>query len=173
MLLWLKESWGIWMEDKLLKKYRFLAHTMFVFSIMVLSILIPGSVMGETAKSYSSFFALAPQGISYASLWQMLGASTAISFLETVIFESRLFERMMTLYKTILMVALIIVVIIIFVVLFGWFPLDMPSAWISFIASFLVCFGVSTLVMVTKTKRESKEFERLLGEYKEKREGDQ
>lgn len=157
------------MEDKLLRRYRFLVQVAIIFAIMVLAILIPGSFMDESPREYSSFFSLAPNGISYQSLWQMLGASVAITTLQTIIFDSKLFKNLMTLYKTIIMLASTILIIIVFVIAFDWFPIDMPSAWFSFIGMFVVCFVVSTLVMVSKTKRESQTYDRLLNEYKERR----
>lgn len=158
------------MEDKLLKKYRLVTQVMIIFSIMVLSILIPGSFMQKSAWEYSTFFALAPDGISFASLWQMFAAAFGITLIQNIIFETKVFQKMMTLYKTILMLACILILIIAFVVLFGWFPVDMPMGWISFISTFALCFVISTVVMVTKTRRESQTYDRLLNEYKEKRE---
>ena len=158
------------MEDKLLKKYRFVTQFMLIFSIMVLSILIPGSFMEKSAKEYSTFFAMAPHGISFASLWQMLAAAFGVTLIQNIIFETKVFQKMMTLYKTILMLACILILIIIFVLLFGWFPVDMAMGWISFIATFALCFIVSAAVMVTKTRRESQTYDRLLTEYKEKKE---
>lgn len=158
------------MEDKLLKKYRFVTQVMIIFSIMVISVMVPGCFLDETAREYSTFYALAPDGVSFASLWQMLGASFGITLIQNIIFETRRFQKMMMLYKTILLLACILVLIITFVFLFRWFPIDMPMGWISFISTFALCFLISTVVMVSKTRRESQTYDRLLNEYKEKKE---
>ena len=158
------------MEDKLLKKYRFATQVMIIFSIMVISVMIPGCFLDKTAREYSSFFSLAPDGVSFASLWQMFCAAFGITFIQSVIFETRRFQKMMTLYKTILMLACILVLIIIFIFLFEWFPITMAMGWISFISTFALCFIISTVIMVTKTRRESQTYDRLLNEYKEKKE---
>ncbi|WP_395019007.1 hypothetical protein [Robinsoniella peoriensis] len=83
--------------------------------------------------------------------------------------SAKIFQNVMMLWRTVIMVVLSVLVILIFVICFGWFPLDFWPAWVGFFISFGLCFLGSTILMVIKTKLEQKKYDRLLKVYKEKK----
>lgn len=159
------------MEDCVLKMIHFLNRVVVCFTILVLSVLLPGGFVEEADREYSSFFSLCSNGISYTTLWQMMAAAFVTMGFQWLICESKLLSRLLDVYKTIIVIIGEFVIAVAFVLLFDWFHVDMLAAWGSFLVLFFLCTVVSSIIMVTKTKRESKLYGERLAEYKKKREG--
>lgn len=159
------------MEDCVLKLFRFLNRVVICFTILVLSVLLPGCFVEEADRAYSSFFSQCSNGISYTTLWQMMGAAFVTMGFQWLICESKLLSRVLDVYKTIIVIVGEFVIAVAFVLLFDWFPVRMLTAWGIFIVLFFLCTVISSIVMVSKTSRESKLYEERLAEYKKRREG--
>ncbi|WP_394922564.1 hypothetical protein [uncultured Robinsoniella sp.] len=157
------------MSDKILSKYKFAARVMIIFSVEILFIAIIGSLFGDDAMEISNLYQLGGKGIANITVLQLFLCSIAVNLVQSFSMNSKLFENVMMLWRTVIMVVLIVLVILIFVICFRWFPLDFWPAWIGFFTSFGICFIISTILMVIKTKLEEKKYDRLLKNYKERK----
>lgn len=157
------------MKDKVLVLYKIISQILIIFSVTLLFIAFIGVVVGEYAKEYSSMFSLGNKGISFDIIFQILLSSIVVSLINQVFYSNKLLKNMMTLWKRVLMIISIIAAIVVFIICFKWFPINLVEAWIGFFVSFGGFFMVSTVIMITKTKREAKKYEELLENYKKKR----
>lgn len=146
--------------------FKIISQAAIIFSFMILFIIIIGNVFGDSVKEFSTMFQLGSSGVASSTVLQVVVSSLIISCLKAFLFSEKYFGNMMVLWRSVILILSIFIMIICFVIIFGWFPMDNVSAWISFILSFGVCTGVSTIIMVIKTKSESEKYDRLLTDYK-------
>lgn len=154
------------MEKNILSKYSYLGQILITFSVSILFISLIGFFLGNSAKDVSSMYQLGGSGIAYSTIFQFLLSSIIIVTLKFLITSNLIFKNLMTLWRTIILLFCSLLVTIEFVAVFGWFPLDSVYGWICFTLSFGCCFGVSTLIMIIKTRIETKKLEKSFEEYK-------
>lgn len=138
----------------------------FASSILVVSIL--GYLLQDMVMSMSQLFALGSKGLSYAVIFEIALLSLMISLYSYVLFETRILENWLVLYKVILMFILSGITTAIFVVVFGWFPISEYRGWIGFLISFLLCFIIATGAMLYKNKKAEQHYNACLKEKQEK-----
>ena len=63
-----------------------------------------------------------------------------------------------------------IAVTVAFAIIFRWLPSDAWEAWMGFVSFFAVSFGIGLAAMIVKTKIEDSRYNKLLSDYKSKRE---
>ncbi len=156
------------MKDKLLDIYKFISQVLIIFSATVLFISFVGIFVGESAREYSTMFSLGSKGIAFDTVLQILLSSIVISSIDKIFLSEKILKKLSGLWKRILMIISIIAAIVIFIICFKWFPVNLVEAWIGFFVSFVGFFTVSTVVMLTKTKREAKKYDELLENYKKR-----
>lgn len=159
------------MDDNLFYKKSFITHVLNQYAVTILLMMIITALFGRKAESYSTMFTLGSQGISLPTLLQLLLFSLLISVMQVFYFSERIIKHMMSLWRTILMLITILIISLIFIILFDWFPLNSLSAWLGY----FICFGGGTLggslYMILKTRKDSKRYEELLTNYKNRRGG--
>jgi magnesium-transporting ATPase (P-type) len=156
------------MKDKVLFLYKLITEILIIFSVTIIFIVINGIFIGDLVKEYSSMFRLGSEGISSETVLQILLSSTVVSLINQIFFSEKILKKMMTLWKSIIMIISIILTIIIFIICFNWFPINMIEAWIGFLVSFGAFVLASMAIMIVKTKREAKKYDELLEKYKSK-----
>ena len=154
------------MENKINIKYGFINETLIIFSTGILFLTIVGGLIGDSAKQLSTMFSLGNEGLSFSVILQFLAVAVMIAALKEFIYSQKFLQNMMTLWKTVIFLFCIIVIITGFIIAFGWFPVNNVEGWIGFFLSFGVCFVISTLSMVIRTKWESKKYEESFERYK-------
>jgi len=159
------------MENRTVSKFGFINQVFIIFSVAIIFLTLVGELVGDSAKRTSTMFNLGNQGLSFSIIMQFLIVAILITSVKEVIYSERFFKNMMALWRTIIMLFSNIVINICFIIAFGWFPVNSVAGWIGFFGSFAISFVVSTLVMVIKTKRESKKYEELFKKYKSAQQG--
>lgn len=159
------------MEDKFTLK-SFLTDVCIIFTVIILAFSAAGVLGGEQMEPFSTLYYGGGKAMAYSTILQVLLCAVLVITLKTVIFSDILFKRMMLLWRVVFMVLAALGVTSICIVLFGWFPIGDLLGWVMFLLSFLVCFGISTAIMVYETKKESVKYEKLLEEYKQNRKDD-
>jgi len=154
------------MENKIIFKYGFINQILIIFSTGILFLTIVGGFIGDSAKKTSTMFSLGNEGLSFSVILQFLAVAVMIAALKEFIYLGKSLKNMMTLWKTVIFLFSIIVIITGFIITFGWFPVNNVEGWIGFFLSFGICFVISTLSMVIKTKLESRKYEELFEKYK-------
>lgn len=142
------------------------------FTVFIILLSVIGTLFGEDAKSISMMFSLGGAGVSFQVIIQGLFLISLISLLGLVFEELRMFKRMLQLYKFIIMLVSSALITIVFIVIFRWFPIDHPAAWLGFFISFTLCVILSTLFMIYKTKKEDEEVQKLFHSYKQHQKGE-
>ena len=161
------------MEHKIAFKSGFINQVLIIFSTGILFLTIVGGLIGDSAKRSSTMFSLGNEGLSFSVILQFLVVAVLITALKEIIYSDKILKNLMALWRTVIFLFSIIVIIIGFIIVFGWFPVNNAEGWIGFFVSFGVCFVISTVVMVIRTKWESRKYEESFEKYKrEHREGE-
>lgn len=124
-------------------------------------------LFGKSAYGFSTIFSLGNSGVSVATSFQFLLAVSLIVGLKFIFMTDILIKKMPLAARIIVMFAGAFATMIVFIFAFGWFPADMPIAWIMFIVCFIISCAVSTLISVLAEKQENRRLEEALKRYKE------
>lgn len=138
-----------------------------IFGITVLILCVMCSIFGEDAEGYSEIFSLGSKGLSAKTLFEFLLASAVMNGIETLFMTDTIIKDLSLAKRIVFMFVSAFVSVIIFTVLFGWFPINDGSAWLSFIISFAVCCTVGTLISQAKERSENKQLAEALERLKE------
>ncbi|MCM1055433.1 MAG: DUF3021 family protein [Bacteroides sp.] len=155
--------------EKSFSIFKFLSQVFMIYGITVGLLNIFCLLFGDSAQSVSTIFSLGKEGVSAATSFQFLLAIFVIIGLRAVFMTDILIKKMPLAARIIVMFAGVLAVIIAFVFLFGWFPADVPLAWIMFTVSFVISCAVSTLISVLAEKQENRRLEEALKRYKEEK----
>lgn len=147
--------------------FDFLGQTLTVFGFTMLILNIFCIFFGDSAKEYSSIFALGSQGISVKTAFQFLIVSVLISGTKLIFFTDVIIKKMPIWLRTACMLITVVIINLTFIIMFKWFPVNQWQPW----AMFFICFGISFLgswfVMITKEKTENRKMEEALRRLKE------
>ena len=159
------------MLDERKHLFDYLAQVILVFGITLLVITFICCLTGDDAKEYSTMFALGSAGIPIYTIFQFLLSSACITALRFLFFTDTVIRKMSIVIRTILMLISVIALVGIFAYIFGWFPVDEPRCWISFIISFGICFVIATVISVLKEAMDNKQLAVGLKNLKEEQNG--
>lgn len=147
-----------------------MAQVLIVFGFAMLTMNIFCLAFGNSAKGFSSMFALGNQGVPVKIAFQFLCISALITCVRLIFFTDIFIKKMPISLRTICMLTSVVIIIVIFVIAFHWFPANMWQPW----AMFFICFGISFLgsyfVMIIREKVENERMEEALWRLKEKEE---
>lgn len=147
----------------------FFSQLFVTFFVSILSLSLIGLAVGDGAKEYSTLFSLGSNGISFASIFQMLFYSILLSLLKNLIFSETVIKKMMAKWRAVLLVLGSFLLAVIFIFSFHWFPYNYYPAWIGFFASFTVGFLISLAIMLIKSQMDNRKYEDLLIRYKKEK----
>jgi hypothetical protein len=150
----------------------FFARVLLTFALTLIAVSIAGTIIGAyfaEAAELSSLFRLGSLGLSYATVAQLFLYAVLITGLRWLIFSCPVFGGMMVLWKTALWLLGVFLTGAAFCAAFAWIPVAMWQAWIGFVLSTGICLSLCVAGMALKTKLETKKFEKLLSDYKERR----
>ena len=151
---------------------RFLSQTLTLFGVNILLLLILAKAFGDGAKTISSLYQFGASGLAASTILQFLLSSALIIAFKYLFYSERIFKKLMTLWRTILMLFSVLLTNIVFIYLFDWFSFENASGWIGFILCFTAGCVFGALVLIIKTRLESKQYEELLANYKSQQERD-
>lgn len=124
-------------------------------------------LFGETAKDYSTLFALGSQGLAVNTMLEFLLLAALIATLRFLLFEDAgKIKNIPLVARVVIMFGAVIVIMALFVIWFGWFPINVWEAWVSFLASFLICAIVSAVLSSVKERYDNKKLEEALEQLK-------
>lgn len=146
--------------------FDYLGNVMMIFGISVISLALFCILFGKEAAEVSTIFKLGNSGLALDTLLQFLAVSFIISGIKWLFFTDRIIKNLTIAFRCIFMFVCIIIVIAVFSRVFGWFPVDMVSAWIMFFLCFCVCATVSVGISVLKEKSDNKKMQEALDRLK-------
>ncbi len=143
-----------------------ITHTLMLFAISILLLVLLAALFGDSAKEISPLFQMGSKGLASSTILEFLLSSAIITLLKEFFFSELIFKKLMTLWRTVLMLLSITIASVIFIIVFEWFPPGYAMGW----AGFLICFGGSCLAisifLIVMTKVESRKYEALLDDFK-------
>lgn len=148
---------------------QFISDLGVIFIPSILGITIAGMLVGNPEAMYGGLLGLAG-GLAFESILQIFFWSCVLSALSVVLTSDIWFVKIRLLWRVIVMLLLSIAATALFAFVFHWFPTDLWEAWAGFLISFSLTFGTGLFIMVAKTKIEDKRYNKLLTDYKSKKE---
>ena len=145
-----------------------------VFATSLLGASASGLIMNNFVREdllwigSGGFFVIGAEGISYASIFQLFGMSVTLSVLLLIFVSDFFLSKYMLVWRYMIFMGLALIAISLFVVVFRWFPPGVWQGWASLLGAFTVFSSVSMIPTFIKIKREDKEYEKALSEYKSK-----
>jgi len=136
------------------------------FACSIMAVSLTGRLGGDSVLEASGLFALGNSGLSYQTIFQFLGLSAVMGTLITLLMSDRVLKKVMLLWKFVIMWFLLLASTTSFAIVFRWFPLNLWSAWASFIISVTLGFAIGSIVMIVAVKLENKKYDKLLNDYK-------
>ena len=153
--------------DKKPTIFDYLSQVFMIFGITILALNIFCLIFGESAREFSTIFALGNEGLSVKTMLQFLLAIAITITFRSIFMTDLIFKKMPLSARIIVMFAAAFLNIVIFVIVCGWFPVNNLLAWIMFIISFTVSCTASTLVSLLWERTENKRLAEALNKLKE------
>lgn len=153
--------------DKKFSVLKFLSQTFTIYGITTLLLNIFCVLFGTAAQGLSTIFSLGKFGVGVETSLQFFLAVSIIVGFKFIFTTDILIKKMSLALRIIAMFAGAFGTILMFIFVFGWFPADMPIAWIMFIVCFIISCAVSTFISVLAEKQENRRLEEALKRYKE------
>ena len=148
----------------------YLAQVFMIFGITVLTLNVFCLLFGDSAREFSTIFALGSEGLKVRTTLQFLLAIAITIVLRYIFMTDLIIKKMPLVARIISIFAAAFLNILIFVILCGWFPVDNLMAWIMFLISFAVSCTASTAISIFKEKTENRRLEEALNRLKEEEE---
>lgn len=114
----------------------------------------------------ASFYGIT--SITFAFIWQLLGACIFISLLQFVFFSDIVIKNMKYINRLMLFNVPLVATLLGFAMVFKWFPLEKFNAWLIFAAIFIVIEVALSALFTIYSKLMGKKYMQLLEEYKRK-----
>lgn len=146
---------------------KFLSQVFLTYGITTCLLNIFCILFGMSAREISTLFALGNSGVSISTSFQFLLVTFIINGLRYIFMTDILIRHMPLTARIITMFAGTFGTIVIFNFLFGWFPTDMPIAWIMFIVCFVISCLISTIISILWEKQENRRLDEALKRCKE------
>lgn len=150
--------------------FDYLSQVLVIFGFTILVINIFCYIFGNSAKDFSSMFALGNQGIPLAVVFEFLCVSALIAGVRFVFFTDVLIRKMPLWLRMVCMLTSVVLLLAVFIIVFQWFPVTMWQPWVMFFLCFGISFLGSYLVMTVKEKTENRRMEEALQRLKDQEE---
>ena len=145
----------------------YLSQVFMIFGITVLTLNIFCLLFGDSAREFSTIFALGSAGLNVKTMMQFLLAIAITIVLRYIFMTDLIIKKMPLVARIIAIFAAAFLNIVVFVILCGWFPVDNLMAWIMFLISFAISCTASTAISIFKEKTENRRLAEALSKLKE------
>ena len=136
------------------------------YGIMVVIFIVTNLLVGNEARVLSTLFALGSVGLSTVTLLQLFLLALIITIAQNIFLSDILIKNMALIVRNILFFVTVMVASTLFIILFSWFPIGDPLAWIGFIVCFAICAAVSAGIMRLEENAENKKMQEALNKFK-------
>jgi len=143
-----------------------------IFTLSIIAISLMGSLLvcvTPDVQDISTLFASGGMGLSYSVVLQIAGFSLVLAFFSIVVISQRFITKMRFWLRILLLFLSALFTFSVFAVIFKWFPINEPLAWLGFVFSSFVCFIFSLGLTFLKFRLEGRKYDRLLANYKARR----
>ncbi|MCL2764554.1 MAG: hypothetical protein FWD40_04670 [Treponema sp.] len=141
-----------------------------IFTLSILAISFAGFLLyyyAPDVQDVSALFATGGANLPYIVILQIAGFSLILAFFLILFISQRFIIKMRFWLRILLIFISTLITFSVFAVIFKWFPVNDPQAWIGFIVSTFICYTISLGLTFLKFKIERKKYNKLLAKYKE------
>lgn len=153
--------------DRNFSLLKYLAQVFMIYGITTGILNVFCIIFGTSAQGLSTIFSLGKAGVCVETSLQFLLVAAVVVGLKFLFTTDIIIKKIPLAARIISLFASVFATIVIFILLFGWFPADLPLAWIMFILCFAVSCTASTLISVLFEKQENRKLEEALKRFKE------
>jgi len=139
------------------------------FTLSVLAISFTGFLVIHFITDKQDIPALFASGNTFIVILQIAGFSLIMAFFCVMIITERFILRMRFWLRLLFLLFLAMFTFAVFAVIFNWFPTDNLQTWIGFIICTIICYILSVCLTFLKFKLEGKKYDKLLTNYKERK----
>ena len=147
----------------------FLREFATIFTLIVLSVSLSGTFMSvyyPEIRNLSSIFALGKEGLPYTAIFQSVGFALIMAFISRFLFSGYLTRKIPFIWRYFLFFLATLLTTSVFSIIFKWFTVNIPGAWLIFIPVFFIFFTIAIVLSLLLLKIEDKKYNRLLKNYK-------
>lgn len=137
------------------------------FGVVVVIFILLSMIIGEKAQGHSTLFQLGKEGMTIATLAQLLILTLIITVGQIIFCSDMWIKNMSLMGRNILFFVSISLFVIGFAVAFGWFPIHSVAAWIGFIISFTISSTLSVLISRIRERSENDKMAKALEKFRE------
>ena len=141
-----------------------------VFFVSIMAVSIMGVIVGGEVAEESNLYL--KEGIRFSALFQFAGYAVIVVIIRYLCMTRLLFKKLSYLFRGGIFVLTVWIVTIAFWFLFRWFLFTDVKGWIDFNISFFISFMISAAVFFILFRNKEKKYEKLLADYKRKKEMD-
>ncbi|SEQ90909.1 Protein of unknown function [Lachnospiraceae bacterium NE2001] len=145
--------------------FSYISRCFETYGILVVIFMIFSSIVGEGAAEYSPLFSLGKQGLSRATLLELLLLAVLITVAYSIFMSDNLIKNMRIPLRTALYLVAVTACIIVMIFVFGWFPKNDVKAWVGFVISYILSLGVSVLITSIRERMENNRMQEALDKY--------
>ena len=140
-----------------------------IFTLSILAISLLGLLLARYAPDSHdtlTLFSSGGIGLPYSVIFQIASFSFILAIFIILIISDRYIKNMCFWLRLILLFIFAIITFSTFAIIFKWFPVNDPLAWLGFFISAFICFVFSLGLTFIKFKIERKKYNKLLEKYK-------
>jgi len=115
------------------------------------------------------FFLVGFGGLTFDSIFQFFGLSVALGVLLLVFVSDIFLTKFMKLWRFLIFLTCALVLLSLFVIIFGWLPTGVWQSWAALFITFILFASVSIIPEIIRTRRQDKQLEKALSDYKSKK----
>ena len=144
-------------------------NTATIFILSILAISFAGWLLTfyvSEGHDLPAIFSSGGNGLPYGVIFQIAGFSFILALFLILVISDRYIKKMRFWLRIILLFIFAIITFSAFAVIFKWFPVNDPLAWLGFFISVFICFVFSLGLTFIKFKIERKKYNTLLENYK-------
>jgi len=139
------------------------------FTLSVLAISITSFLVIHFTADIQDIPALFASGNTFKVILQIAGFAFIMAFFCVLIITERFILEMRFWLRLLFLLFLALFTFAVFAIIFNWFPTDNMQTWISFIICTIISYILSVCLTLLKFKLEGKKYDKLLTNYKERK----
>ncbi|MCR5269195.1 MAG: DUF3021 family protein [Lachnospiraceae bacterium] len=136
------------------------------YGVMVVIFMIFSALIGERTGDYSSLFCLGRDGLTLATLSQLLLLALIITVARILFLSDACIKNMQLFVRNLLFFLTVMIALVLFVILFGWFPVNDLFAWLGFFVCYTISMLISVMIIRLKEKSENRKMQDALDQYR-------
>ena len=145
--------------------FNYISRCFETYGILVVIFMIFSSIVGEGAAEYTPLFSLGKQGLSLATLLELLLLAVLITVAYSIFMSDSLIKNMRVPIRTVLYLITVTACIIVMIFIFKWFPMNDVKSWAGFIICYIFSLGISVFITFMRERMENNRMQEALDKY--------